>query len=158
LTKRRGQRILNIGMRTLTVTVIAAVLAGIFATAALSHTSASWRSEQAHSQSVVVGLASRSMLPDRADWERIKASARTRRIALAPHHTARFRAFAGYLGLRELATIHPLAPGPCATAVTYLRNNLLDLANAHPGENWAPLRRLVAKEPSIRVCAPRQAR
>jgi hypothetical protein len=34
-------------------------------------------------------------------------------------------------------------------------NNLLELENAYPGENWNPLRRAVAKEPSIQACAPR---
>ena len=77
-------------------------------------------------------------------------------MALAPHRTARFRAFAAYLGLTELVSIHPLKPGRCATAVTYLYNNLLDLENAYPGENWNPLRRAVANEPSTHACAPRR--
>jgi hypothetical protein len=81
-----------------------------------------------------------------------------RRLGLARHRTAHFRAFAGYLGLNELATIHPLAPGRCREALRYLYGNLLDLANAQPGENWEPLRRFVAMEPSIRVCAPRRGR
>jgi hypothetical protein len=76
-------------------------------------------------------------------------------MGLAPHRTARFRAFAGFLGLSELATVNPPAPGPCRVAVTYLTNNLRDLEDAYPGENWAPLRRLVATEPSIQACAPR---
>jgi hypothetical protein len=54
--------------------------------------------------------------------------------------------------------IQPLAPGRCHAALTYLYGNLLDLEDAHPGENWTPLRRLVANEPSIRRCAPRRAR
>ncbi|MGN6871787.1 MAG: hypothetical protein ACTHMY_25630 [Solirubrobacteraceae bacterium] len=95
--------------------------------------------------------------PDQADWESIEAAARMRNLGLARHRTAHFRAFAGSLGLNELATIHPLAPGPCREAVRALYGNLLDLANAHPGENWAPLRRFVAREPSIRACAPRRA-
>ena len=95
--------------------------------------------------------------PDRADWHRITAAAGLRRLALAPHRTARFRAFSANLGLTELTSIRPLGPGPCATAVVYLYDNLLDLSNAQPGENWQPLRRLVAKEPSIDACAPRVA-
>ncbi|MFL5862781.1 MAG: hypothetical protein ACJ780_18710 [Solirubrobacteraceae bacterium] len=102
--------------------------------------------------------AARSSRPNRADWEKIKNAARLRTMALAPHRTARFRAFAAYLGLKELVSIHPLAPGRCATAVIYLYNNLLDLDNAFPGENWTPLRRAVAKEPSIEACAPRPSR
>jgi hypothetical protein len=97
---------------------------------------------------------SRPARPDKADWERIRAAAGLRRIALEPHRSAHFRAFAAFLGLSELVTIHPLGAGRCATAVVYLYDNLLDLQDAYPGENWNPLRRLVAKEPSIRACAP----
>jgi hypothetical protein len=75
-------------------------------------------------------------------------------MALAPHRTARFRSFTATLGLGQLASIHPLAPGRCRNAVIDLHNNLLDLADAVPGENWGPLRRAVAKQPSIHACAP----
>jgi hypothetical protein len=92
--------------------------------------------------------------PDKADWQRIRAAAGLRQMALEPHRTARFRSFAVFLGLSELVTIHPLGPGRCATAVIYLYNNLLDLRDAVAGENWNPLRHLVAKEPSIHACAP----
>ena len=101
--------------------------------------------------------ATRPTRPDHADWLKIQAAAGLRRLALAPNRTARFRAFSANLGLTELTTIHPLGPGPCATAVIYLYNNLLDLDNAQPGENWNPLRRLVAKEPPITACAPRHS-
>ncbi|HEX3978422.1 MAG TPA: hypothetical protein VHW96_19280 [Solirubrobacteraceae bacterium] len=96
--------------------------------------------------------------PNRADWERIRAAAGLRRLALAPHRSAHFRAYAAGLGLSELTTIRPLGPGPCATAVTYLYDNLLDLHQAAPGENWSPLRRLVAQAPPIRACAPPQSK
>ncbi|MFZ1993377.1 MAG: hypothetical protein WAU75_04650 [Solirubrobacteraceae bacterium] len=79
-------------------------------------------------------------------------------MALAPHRTSRFRAFAAVLGLGELVSIHHLAPGRCLTAVTAVYDNLLDLENAYPGENWGPLRRAVAKEASIDACAPRPPR
>jgi hypothetical protein len=98
----------------------------------------------------------RPVRPNKADWAKIQAAAKLRNIGLAPHRTARFRAFAGFMGLNQLRGIHPLAPGPCRRALTYLYGNLLDLQDAHPGENWTPLRRLVAREPSIRVCAPRK--
>lgn len=103
-------------------------------------------------------LPGRRMRPDRADWQRIQAAAHLRRIALEPHRTAHFRAFAAFLGLKELVTIHPLRPGRCATAVIYLYDNLLDLQDATQGENWNPLRHAVAKEPSLRACAPAQPR
>ena len=138
--------------RLLTATTIAVVLIAGSATAAVSDESASPRPAlRPHPSS---GFTARSSRPDRADWEKIEAAARLRRTALARHRTARFRAFAASLGLRELVSIHPLAPGRCATAVTYLYNNLLDLENAYPGERWNPLRRAVAREPSIHACAP----
>jgi hypothetical protein len=123
--------------RTLTVTAIAAVLIG---TAAPVNASAT--------------LPSR---PNKADWHKIQAAASLRTMALGRHRTARFRSFAAMLGLVQLASIHPLAPGRCRNAVIDLHNNLLDLENAVPGENWNPLRRAVAKEPSIHACAPRRA-
>jgi hypothetical protein len=98
------------------------------------------------------------MRPDTADWQKIQAAAHLRHLALEPHRSAHFRSFSAFLGLSELVTIHPLGPGRCATAVIYLYNNLLDLQDAFPGENWNPLRRLVAKEPSIRACAPLKRR
>jgi hypothetical protein len=137
----------------LTATAIAAVLIGISATTAVSSASASPR--PALPPHASTASAARSTRPDRADREKIQTAARLRAAALAPHRTARFRAFAAYLGLTELVSIHPLGPGRCATAVTYLYNNLLDLENAYPGENWNPLRRAVAKQPSIHACAPR---
>jgi hypothetical protein len=100
--------------------------------------------------------AGRPSRPSKADWHKIQSAASLRKMALAPHRTARFRSFAATLGLGQLDSIHPLAPGRCFTAATDLHNNLLDLANAFPGENWGPLRRAVAKEPSIRACAPRK--
>jgi len=92
--------------------------------------------------------------PDKGDWQKIQAAARLRTTALERHRTARFRSFAATLGLEQLASIHPLAPGRCRNAVIDLHNNLLDLENAVPGEKWNPLRRAVAKEPSIKACAP----
>jgi hypothetical protein len=140
----------------LIATAIAALVIGSSATAAAGRVSASPpRALPAHTWT---GSATRSPRPNGADWQKIQTAARLRNMALAPHRTARFRAFAAYLGLTELVSIHPFAPGRCATAVTYLYNNLLDLENAYPGENWTPLRRAVAKEPSIHACAPRPSR
>jgi hypothetical protein len=135
--------------RTPIVIALTGVLMGIPAPAAVGRLSGPPAAARVHALPV---------RPDRADWEEIKAAAESRRLGLARHRTAHFRAFAGTLGLNELATIHPLAPGPCLTAVRYLYGNLLDLQNAAPGENWTPLRRLVAREPSIRACAPRTGR
>jgi hypothetical protein len=122
--------------RTLTATAIAAVLILSLAAVAAS------------------ASAARPARPNEADWHKIQAAAHLRHMALARHRTPRFRSFAATLGLGQLASVHPLAPGRCLTAVIYLHNNLLDLANAFPGENWGPLRQAVAKEPSIHACAP----
>jgi hypothetical protein len=124
--------------RTLTVVAIAAVLIG--SSAALAASASAAFPER----------------PNKADWHKIQSAAHLRKMALARHRTARFRSFAATLGLGQLASIRPLAPGRCLTAVTDLFNNLRDLANAVPGENWDPLRRAVAKEPSIRACRPRK--
>jgi hypothetical protein len=137
--------------RMLTATAIAAALIGSSATTA-SSVSASPR------PALPPHTTTRPSRPDRADWEKIKSAARLRDLGLAPHRTAHFRSYAGFLGLSQLEMIQPLAPGRCQTALTYLYGNLLDLRDAQPGENWAPLRRFVAKEPSIRACAPRRAR
>lgn len=143
---------------TLTASAIAAVVMCGSATAAESRVSASPHPVGVHGPRASAASATRPSRPDRADWEKIKTAARLRGMALAPHRTAHFRAFAANLGLSELVSIHPLARGRCATAVTYLYNNLLDLENAYPGENWTPLRRAVAREPSIQACAPRRAK
>jgi hypothetical protein len=147
----------------LTATAIAALLIGGSAAAATATaaaaTAATARGASASPRPAlpphaVTGSFARSPRPDRADREKIQTAARLRTTALARHRTARFRAFAAELGLRVLVSIHPLRPGRCATAVIYLYNNLLDLDNAYPGENWNPLRRAVAREPSTRACAP----
>lgn len=134
--------------RTLTVTAITAIFVAGSVTAAVSRA----QFPRTHVRTTL------PVRPNQADWQKIEAAAQLRRIGLERHRTAHFRAFAGSLGLSELAGIHPLAPGRCRTALTYLYGNLLDLQNAEPGENWTPLRRLVAREPSIRVCAPRRAK
>jgi hypothetical protein len=47
---------------------------------------------------------------------------------------------------------HPVLPGRCAVAVSYLYDNLLDLHNAYPGEDWQPLRHLTKTQPSLNTC------
>jgi hypothetical protein len=135
----------------------AAVLLGGSGTAA-GHNRPAERPAAAGGVQLTGAPRARPTRPDTADWEKIQAAAHLRHLALEPHRSAHFRAFSAFLGLGELVTIHPLGPGRCATAVIYLYNNLLDLQDATPGENWNPLRRLVAKEPSIRACAPRRPR
>jgi hypothetical protein len=138
--------------RTLIATAIAIFLMGTPSATAAIRVSTSRSASAQNPNSATAALSSR---PNKADWNKIKTAARLRNMALAPHRTARFRSFAAMLGLGQLASIHPLAPGRCRTAVIDLHNNLLDLEEAVPGENWGPLRRAVAKEPSIHACAPR---
>jgi hypothetical protein len=78
-------------------------------------------------------------------------------MALARRRSAYYRAFAAYLGLSGLTQLQPIRRGRCAIAISYLYDNLLDLAHAYPGEDWRPLRRLVRKQPSLSICAPRSA-
>jgi hypothetical protein len=139
--------------RTLTAIAIAIFLTGSPAESAAIGASALSRSASA--QNPRSATAAFSTRPNKADWIKIKTAARLRNMALAPHRTARFRSFTAMLGLGQLASIHPLAPGRCLTAVIDLHNNLLDLEEAVPGENWGPLRRAVAKQPSVHACAPR---
>ena len=148
---------LTIRRLSLIVTAAIALIAGSATTTGITTAGASSspRSARTNVSDPSVASATRRALPDRADWEKIKAAAQFRRIGLAPRRTAHFRAYAGSLGLSELETIQPLGPGRCREALTYLYGNLLDLQDAQPGENWTPLRRLVAREPSIRACAPR---
>lgn len=148
--------------RTLTAAAIATAIAGLVmgspTVAAMSRASPSVRVAPGDGPHRPTGSVAPSPLPNKADWVAIQTAAGLRRLALAPHRTARFRAFAAVLGLRQLVSIHPLAPGRCRTAVIDLYNNLLDLENAYPGEKWGPLRRAVANEPSIDACAPRRSR
>jgi hypothetical protein len=138
--------------RTLTATAIAIFLIGSPSATAAIRVSTSRSASAQDPKSATAALPSR---PNKADWNKIKTAARLRNMALAPHRTAHFRSFTAMLGLGQLASIHLLAPGRCRNAVIDLHNNLLDLAEAVPGENWGPLRRAVAKEPSIHACAPR---
>jgi hypothetical protein len=91
---------------------------------------------------------------DAADWATVHNVVRLRTMALAPGRTATYRSFAAYMGLTALLHLHPVRPGRCAIAISYLYDNLLDLHNAYAGENWRPLRRLIRTQPLLNVCAP----
>lgn len=92
---------------------------------------------------------------DAADWTTVQNVVRLRTMALTPDRTAYYRSFAAYMGLTALLRLHPVRPGRCATAVSYVYDNLLDLHDAYPGEDWRPLRRLIHKQPPLSVCAPK---
>ncbi len=158
LLAQSGAKDHDMHRRTLTASAIAPFVMGSPVTAAVSRASAPLRVAPAHGLFVSARPTTRPPRPDKADWAKIKTAVSLRRLALAPHRTSRFRAFAAVLGLSELVSIHHITPGRCLTAVTDLYNNLLDLENAYPGEDWGPLRRAVAKEPPIDSCAPRPPR
>jgi hypothetical protein len=92
-----------------------------------------------------------------ANWDLIRVAASLRENALGQHRTAFHRAYAAYMGLSTLLQIRHRLRGSCATAVSYLYDNLLDLHDAYTGEDWTALRQAVAREPSLAVCAPRRA-
>jgi hypothetical protein len=94
---------------------------------------------------------------DAADWATLQHVVQMRTMALAPGRTALYRSFAAYMGLSGLLELHPVRPGRCATAVSYLYDNLLDLHDAFAGEDWRPLRRLIRTQPPLSVCTPRAA-
>jgi hypothetical protein len=102
-----------------------------------------------------IAHARRTSRLDAAEWATVQNAVRLRTMALAPGRTALYRSFAAYMGLSALISLHPIRPGRCATAVSYLYDNLLDVHDAYPGEDWRPLRRLIRKQPPLSVCAPK---
>ena len=99
----------------------------------------------------------RSSRLDAHGWKTVQQVLHLRTLALARHRTALYRAFAAYMGIQGLTSLRPVLPGRCSVAVVDLYDNLRDLLDAYPGEDWQPLRHLVAKQPSLRTCAPKTA-
>jgi hypothetical protein len=86
----------------------------------------------------------------------IKVAVRVRDRALFQKTDWRTKSLAAALALRTLLTVR-MAPGRCATFVTLLYGNLLDLHEAYPGEDWRPLIRLVRRQPTLRGSCSRRA-
>jgi hypothetical protein len=141
------------------VTLRAAVTTVVVVVAAITAVVVIGRAQSGHvrPRPSAVSYTSRRFRLTPSDWVKVKNALRLRRLALAPGRSAFYRSFAAELGLSGLTTLHPIRRGRCAIAISYLYDNLLDLAHAYPGENWEPLRRLIRKQPSLRVCAPRAA-
>jgi hypothetical protein len=97
----------------------------------------------------------RSARLDADGWAKVQQAVRLRSMALGAKRTALYRSFAANMALQHLMSLRPILPGRCAGAIVYLYDNLRDLLDAYPGESWQPLRRLIAKQPSLLVCAPR---
>ena len=147
---RRLRRAIRIG-----VTALAATLALTVMIVTLAPTGASRPTTHSQPRHDTLRHAARTSRLNAADWITLKNAIRLRTMALAPGRTALYRSFAAYMGLSGLMSLHPILPGRCATAVSYLYDNLLDLHDAYPGEDWRPLRRLIRKQPPLGVCAPK---
>jgi hypothetical protein len=132
--------------------VVAAAIALTATIVMLSSTSANRATTPSR---IPVAYTTRTSRLDAADWATVENAVRLRTMALRPGRTALYRAFAAYMGLNGLLSLHPVLPGRCATAMSYLYDNLLDLRHAYPGEDWRPLRRLIRKQPALSVCAPK---
>ena len=147
---RRLRRAIAIGVTAFTAAVAVTVTILILAPTGTSRPTTRGRPPR-HT----MALAPRPSRLDAADWATVQNVVRLRTMALAPRRTALYRSFAAYMGLSALISLHPVRPGRCATAVSYLYDNLLDLHDAYPGEDWRPLRRLIRTQPPLRVCAPK---
>jgi hypothetical protein len=140
----------GIGLTALAVAVAVIAMIATLASTAASRPTTQWRDTAAHT-----GRPSRL---DAAGWATVQSVVRLRAMALVPGRTARYRSFAASMGLSGLMSLHPIRPGRCATAISYLYDNLLDLHDAYPGEDWRPLQRLIRKQPPLSVCAPKLSR
>jgi hypothetical protein len=99
--------------------------------------------------------SSASRWPDDADYNAIAIATRVRDQAL--RLTAwNEKAYAAQLGMSTLVTLeHTMRPGRCATFVAHLYDELMDLNQAYPREDWRPMVRVVAHGPSVASrCAP----
>jgi hypothetical protein len=141
---------IGIGLTALGVAVALTVM--IVMLAPMETSRPTTRSQPRHN---TVAHAARTSRLNAADWITLKNAIRLRTMALAPGRTPFYRSFAAYMGLSALMTLHPILPGRCATAVSYLYDNLLDLHDAYPGEDWRPRRRLIRRQPPLGVCAPK---
>lgn len=146
----RLRRAVGIGLTTAGVLVAVAVAVAMITLAGPSRTTASGRTVRETATHL-----RRSSRLDATGWAAVRAAARLRAMALAPGRTAAYRSFAARMGLEELLSLHRTRPGRCADAVLYLYNNLLDLHDALPGEDWRPLRHLVRRQPSLNLCEPK---
>jgi hypothetical protein len=128
-------------------------------TACASATTARPRVRPATGQSVAVGRQTRSRWPDPANYNAIVVAVKVRNQAL---HLKVWdqKAYAAQLALRTLATlVGSMLPKRCARFVAHIYDELADLSQAYPGENWHPMFTVVAHDPSAssQCSAPRTA-
>jgi hypothetical protein len=111
-----------------------------------------------HARAILARAAGVGVWPSPADYTTIKTAAAVRDHVLFHVSDWRKKAFGANLALNTLYTVR-IKPGKCAIFVGELIGNLKDLADAYPGENWAPLKRTVRQEPSVaRACRRPQER
>lgn len=89
-----------------------------------------------------------SQWPDSGNYTTIVLATRARDQAL--HLKAwNQKAYAAQLGLDTLVTLeHTMLLGICANYVAHLYDELLDLHDAYPGEEWHPMSVVVSHDPT----------
>jgi hypothetical protein len=93
--------------------------------------------------------------PDLADYQTIKIARAVRDKALFHEPDPQRKSHGASLALHTLLTVR-MAAGPCVRYVGQLYGTLLSLVDAHRGEDWRPLIRIVRREPRLaHVCRPR---
>jgi hypothetical protein len=98
-----------------------------------------------------------SQWPDVANYNAIVIAVKVRdqALGLRPWNE---KAYAAQLALRTLATLAgTMRPGSCARFVAHVYDELWDLSDAYPSENWRPMFAVVAHDPSVvsQCAAPR---
>jgi hypothetical protein len=108
---------------------------------------------------VAAARQTQSRWPELANYNAIIVAVKVRDQAL--HLKAwNEKAYAAQLALGTLVTLAgSMLPGRCARFVAHLYDELADLSQAYPGENWRPMFAVVAHDPSAasRCAAPRGA-
>jgi hypothetical protein len=142
------------------VTRFSVIAACVAVTACASVKSARPRARPAPGQTVAVARQIRSRWPDPANYNAIIVAVKVRDQALhlKPWNE---KAYAAQLALSTLATLAgSMLPGRCARFVAHLYDELTDLSQAYPGEDWQPMFAVVAHDPTAasQCAAPRGAR
>jgi hypothetical protein len=87
--------------------------------------------------------------PGKADYNAIAVAVKVRNQALRLTASNQ-KAHAAQLGMTTLVPLeHTMATGPCAAFVAHIYDELMDLNQAYPGEDWRPMVRVVAHDPSV---------
>jgi cellulase/cellobiase CelA1 len=131
----------------------------ILVTACASIGTARPRAGVTPTHAVSVARPLRSRWPDPANYNAIIVAVKVRDQAL---HLKMWneKAYAAQLALGTLVTLEgSMLPGRCARFVAHIYDELADLSQAHPGEDWQPMFDVVAHDPSAasQCAAPRTA-